>query len=70
MRLVSLKSANAFRSSDTEFNYCIQQSSNFWIIARAIKDFVYHEGAGLLPIPGKLPDMKADTKSYVQLQQM
>ncbi|KAJ2962023.1 hypothetical protein NQZ79_g2820 [Umbelopsis isabellina] len=47
-----------------------KKSSNFWIIARAIKDFVNHEGAGLLPTPGKLPDMKSDTKSYVQLQQI
>jgi hypothetical protein len=49
---------------------CISKSSNFWIIARAIRDFVQNEGSGLLPLPGKLPDMKADTKGYVRLQQM
>ncbi|CAO3683034.1 unnamed protein product [Umbelopsis vinacea] len=47
-----------------------KDSSNFWIIARAIRDYVRNEGAGLLPVPGKLPDMKADTKSYIDLQQI
>ncbi|KAI9289365.1 NEDD8-activating enzyme E1 regulatory subunit [Umbelopsis sp. AD052] len=47
-----------------------KDSTNFWIIARAIRDFVQNEGSGLLPLPGKLPDMKADTKGYVRLQQI
>ncbi|CAG8439886.1 7380_t:CDS:10 [Ambispora gerdemannii] len=44
------------------------ESSSFWIIARAIRDFVENEGHGLLPLAGSLPDMKADTQSYVALQ--
>ncbi|CAG8451854.1 3534_t:CDS:10 [Ambispora leptoticha] len=44
------------------------ESSSFWIIARAIHDFVENEGHGLLPLAGSLPDMKADTQSYVALQ--
>ncbi|CAG8628129.1 5614_t:CDS:2, partial [Paraglomus occultum] len=44
------------------------ESSNFWIIARAVREFVANEGLGLLPLSGKLPDMKAYTQSYVNLQ--
>jgi len=47
-----------------------KESANFWIIARAVRDFVRNEGAGLLPVPGKLPDMKANTKGYIGLQQI
>ncbi|RKP05474.1 putative amyloid beta precursor protein binding protein, partial [Thamnocephalis sphaerospora] len=43
------------------------ESSNFWIIARAISEFVNAEGNGLLPLSGTLPDMKSDTQSYVTL---
>ncbi|CAG8447319.1 7759_t:CDS:10 [Cetraspora pellucida] len=43
-------------------------SSNFWIITRAIRDFVTNEGQGLLPLAGTVPDMKADTSTYVTLQ--
>eukprot|EP00051_Salpingoeca_urceolata_P004905 m.68758 g.68758 ORF g.68758 m.68758 type:complete len:557 (-) comp13926_c0_seq2:267-1937(-) len=39
----------------------------FWVLARALKDFV--EEYGVLPLPGSLPDMTADTNRYVQLQQ-
>lgn len=46
------------------------KSTNFWIIARAIKDFVENEGNGLLPLPGTVPDMKADTTRYIALQQL
>ncbi|KAI9016001.1 hypothetical protein DFJ74DRAFT_679151 [Hyaloraphidium curvatum] len=44
------------------------QTPNFWIIARAVRDFVANEGAGLLPLPGVVPDMKADTAKYVAMQ--
>ncbi|CAO3595125.1 unnamed protein product [Absidia cylindrospora] len=49
----------------TELN---SQSNYFWVIARAVHDFVINEGQGQLPLSGKLPDMKSDTKSYVGLQ--
>ncbi|EPS43368.1 hypothetical protein H072_2649 [Dactylellina haptotyla CBS 200.50] len=42
-------------------------STNFWIVARAIKDFA-EKNNGLLPLPGALPDMKAESKDYIQLQ--
>ncbi|KAI9138832.1 NEDD8-activating enzyme E1 regulatory subunit [Paraphysoderma sedebokerense] len=41
---------------------------NFWVIARAVKSFVEHEGQGFLPLSGKVPDMKADTETFVKLQ--
>ncbi|KAG9298440.1 hypothetical protein G9A89_008704 [Geosiphon pyriformis] len=44
------------------------ESSSFWINTRAVRDFVANEGHGLLPLAGALPDMKADTTSYVSLQ--
>ncbi|KAF8988422.1 NEDD8-activating enzyme E1 regulatory subunit [Haplosporangium bisporale] len=46
------------------------QSSHFWIIARAVRDFVEdkEKSAGYLPLSGTIPDMKAQTDSYVTLQ--
>lgn len=41
-------------------------SSNFWIIAHAIK--VFHDTHGVLPLPGSLPDMKATSEGYIKLQ--
>ncbi|KAF4517774.1 hypothetical protein B566_EDAN002979 [Ephemera danica] len=43
------------------------QSKSFWILARALKDFVDGEGGGLLPVRGSLPDMTAETSRYVSL---
>lgn len=45
-----------------------KESNAFWILARALRDFVENEGHGLLPLPGVLPDMTADTSSYINLQ--
>lgn len=41
-------------------------SANFWIIAAAIKTF--YETHGALPLPGSLPDMKAQSADYIALQ--
>ncbi|KAI1487728.1 hypothetical protein F5X96DRAFT_648584 [Biscogniauxia mediterranea] len=40
--------------------------SNFWVIARAVKNFYLKHGC--LPLPGALPDMKAVSSVYVKLQ--
>lgn len=45
-------------------------SSKFWIILRAIRDFVHTQGAGHLPLSGSLPDMTADSESFVTVQQL
>lgn len=42
------------------------QKSSFWIIADAVKNF--HQKHGTLPLPGNVPDMKAQSKVYIQLQ--
>ncbi|CAA9996397.1 unnamed protein product [Nesidiocoris tenuis] len=46
------------------------ESKPFWIMARAVKDFVDNEGEGLLPLRGSLPDMTADSSRYINLQQL
>lgn len=40
--------------------------SSFWIIADAVKAF--YEQHGCLPVPGGLPDMKAQSDVYIRLQ--
>lgn len=45
-----------------------EDTPTFWILARAMADFVQKEGK--LPLSGTLPDMKADSMSYVTLQKM
>lgn len=37
-------------------------------MAKALKEFVEFENNGTLPLPGVLPDMTADTESYINLQ--
>jgi amyloid beta precursor protein binding protein 1 len=44
----------------------VEAGSNFWIIAHAIKQF--HTEHNELPLPGSVPDMKAQSTVYVQLQ--
>lgn len=46
----------------------MQQSDVFWIMAKALKHFVVEENKGYLPLPGVLPDMTANTDSYIALQ--
>lgn len=45
-----------------------KNSSSFWIMARALKDFINNEGKGFLPLPGIIPDMTAETALYINLQ--
>lgn len=40
--------------------------SSFWIIAKAVKEFYTKYNA--LPLPGSVPDMKAQSTVYVRLQ--
>lgn len=43
-----------------------EQKSVFWVIADAVKQF--YDKHKCLPVPGSVPDMKAQSKVYVQLQ--
>ena len=42
------------------------QSANFWIIAHAI--WVFYKKKSVLPLPGSVPDMRARSADYIQLQ--
>ncbi|KAL4803861.1 hypothetical protein BDV18DRAFT_144562 [Aspergillus unguis] len=69
-----LKSLNPFslRSSTREIfdlEECKQltaDSADFWIIASAVREF--YDAHQVLPLPGSLPDMKAQSADYVSLQ--
>ncbi|KAL2354392.1 hypothetical protein BJ546DRAFT_977148 [Cryomyces antarcticus] len=43
-----------------------RDSANFWVIAHAISAF--HQTHSVLPLPGAVPDMKARSKDYIELQ--
>ncbi|PFX26195.1 NEDD8-activating enzyme E1 regulatory subunit-like [Stylophora pistillata] len=45
-----------------------ESRSSFWILAKAVKEFVENEGSGALPLRGSIPDMTADSKRYIELQ--
>ncbi|KAF2838958.1 NEDD8-activating enzyme E1 regulatory subunit [Patellaria atrata CBS 101060] len=43
-----------------------KDSPSFWVVANAISQF--YEERGELPLPGSVPDMKAQSADYIQLQ--
>jgi amyloid beta precursor protein binding protein 1 len=45
-------------------------SDNFWLLARALREFVAAEGGGQLPLSGALPDMTSATEPYIRLQEI
>ncbi|CAI6003661.1 unnamed protein product [Closterium sp. NIES-64] len=45
-------------------------SSDFWVLAAALKLFVEKEGEGDLPVDGAIPDMHSLTDFYVALQRI
>ncbi|NXL71984.1 ULA1 enzyme, partial [Leptocoma aspasia] len=45
-----------------------EQSSSFWVLVRALKEFVANEGQGSLPVRGNIPDMMADSSKFIKLQ--
>jgi amyloid beta precursor protein binding protein 1 len=56
-----------------EDDSCINLTSKskpFWIMAKAVRDFVENEGEGCLPLNGSIPDMTAETEKYITLQQV
>ncbi|XXQ29703.1 NEDD8-activating enzyme E1 regulatory subunit [Plasmodiophora brassicae] len=44
------------------------QTEPFWILVNALNRFVSGEGRGFLPVSPSLPDMTADTQTYVALK--
>ncbi|KAJ4851232.1 NEDD8-activating enzyme E1 regulatory subunit axr1 [Turnera subulata] len=45
-------------------------SSNFWVLVAALKEFVANEGGGEAPLEGSIPDMTSSTELYVNLQKI
>ncbi|POS88160.1 hypothetical protein EPUL_000321 [Erysiphe pulchra] len=67
MRNIKIPSLSAFTQKVFEYRPNDSEAkSNFWIIADAVKQF--YMKYKLLPLPGSLPDMKAESSVYVQLQ--
>ena len=54
--------------NDDACNNLTSDSKPFWILARAVRDFVRNEGQGALPLRGSIPDMTADSERYIALQ--
>ncbi|CAG2057539.1 unnamed protein product [Timema podura] len=52
------------------YKHILIQSKSFWIMAKAMRDFVDNEGKGFLPLRGSIPDMTAETSRYIALQQV
>lgn len=54
---------------DSSATNLTSESSNFWIIAGAVRDFVLccDEGDGMLPVAGNIPDMFSDSERYIKL---
>ncbi|MBN3299437.1 ULA1 enzyme, partial [Amia calva] len=44
------------------------QSTSFWVMARAVKEFVHNEGGQNLPVRGTIPDMIANSDKFISLQ--
>uniref|UniRef100_A0A7N8WK87 NEDD8-activating enzyme E1 regulatory subunit n=1 Tax=Mastacembelus armatus TaxID=205130 RepID=A0A7N8WK87_9TELE len=49
-------------------NNITSQTPSFWVMLRAVKEFVHNEGNGSLPLRGTIPDMIADSKKFISLQ--
>ncbi|XP_062966576.1 NEDD8-activating enzyme E1 regulatory subunit isoform X2 [Cynocephalus volans] len=70
---IALNTTQIPSSVEDIFNddHCInitKQTPSFWILARALKEFVAKEGQGNLPVRGTIPDMIADSGKYIKLQ--
>uniref|UniRef100_A0A3Q1I6M6 NEDD8-activating enzyme E1 regulatory subunit n=1 Tax=Anabas testudineus TaxID=64144 RepID=A0A3Q1I6M6_ANATE len=49
-------------------NNVTSQTPSFWVMLRAVKEFVHNEGNGNLPVRGTIPDMIADSQKFISLQ--
>ena len=53
-----------------ESSFCLSgsaETSKFWLLVRALKEFVMNEGKGRLPLQGSIPDMTSNSKMYIDL---
>jgi len=54
--------------SDKKGEKLDETSTAFWILVRALKDFMEKEGGNFLPCSTNIPDLTMDSKSYVALK--
>ncbi|APA12929.1 hypothetical protein SS1G_08407 [Sclerotinia sclerotiorum 1980 UF-70] len=67
LKNISIRDLNSSVKEVFEYTPTEEESeSDFWIIADAVKRF--YEKHNELPLPGSVPDMKAQSNIYVQLQ--
>ena len=52
-------------AEETKMN---EDTDKFWVVAKAVKEFVDNEGEGLLPLSSKLSDLTSTTEWYIKLQ--
>ncbi|KAJ6873788.1 NEDD8-activating enzyme E1 regulatory subunit axr1 [Populus alba x Populus x berolinensis] len=45
-------------------------SSDFWVMVAALKEFIANEGGEEAPLEGSIPDMTSSTELYVNLQKI
>ncbi|GLU02666.1 hypothetical protein SLE2022_199080 [Rubroshorea leprosula] len=45
-------------------------SSDFWVMMAALKEFIVNEGCGEAPLEGSIPDMTSSTEHYINLQKI
>lgn len=45
-------------------------SSAFWVMVAALKEFISNEGDGEAPLEGSMPDMTSSTEHYINLQKI
>ncbi|CAH8380858.1 unnamed protein product [Eruca vesicaria subsp. sativa] len=53
------------RSAEVDSN-----SSAFWVMVAALKEFISNEGDGEAPLEGSMPDMTSSTEHYINLQKI
>lgn len=49
-------------------NNLVKDSSDFWILAAAVRKFTENEGNGKLPLMGSIPDLVTETSTFINLQ--
>ncbi|TKY66972.1 NEDD8-activating enzyme E1 regulatory subunit [Spatholobus suberectus] len=64
-RGISLELQQILNDSSAEVD---SNSSDFWVLVAALKDFITNEGGGEVPLEGSIPDMTSSTEQYVNLQ--
>ncbi|KAJ2720102.1 hypothetical protein GGI07_004814 [Coemansia sp. Benny D115] len=68
---IDLHKSAAAASSSADADAAAPSPDKFWLLARALRRYTESEYAqGKLPLSGAIPDMKADTKSYIALQRV